>query len=237
MTSGIALLCGVNRSGNKQLWITDSTTLAQNATSPCLRLMPQFIDCIATNGTTSLPISFGSSTSTTSINGSIITLIGGNVGIGLTNPATKLHIADTNTWQTCLEIDGSSTNKYSFNVGGTANTAIGTNAMGIYDGNAAINRFIMVFVGGNVGIGITNPSSALQVNGTLNATTIQENGTSLALKYLLQTTASTTYQSNLNASTSLLGIGSNLTLINYSNLSNIPVGLITSNSASNHQSN
>jgi hypothetical protein len=33
MTSGIALLLGVNRTGNKQLWIGDSANLTQNATN------------------------------------------------------------------------------------------------------------------------------------------------------------------------------------------------------------
>ena len=80
-SGGIALLCGVNRSGNRQLWITDSTTLTQNTTSPVLRIFTQGIDCVATNGTSVLPISFGNSGATTTINGSSISLSGGNVNI------------------------------------------------------------------------------------------------------------------------------------------------------------
>jgi hypothetical protein len=51
MPSGIALLLGVNRTGNKQLWLCDSTDLTQNATNPVLRLMPNNLDCLSTNGT------------------------------------------------------------------------------------------------------------------------------------------------------------------------------------------
>ena len=51
--------------------------------------------------------------------------------------------------------------------------------------------------------------------------------------FLLQSTATSTYQPLLNSSTLLSGIGSNLTLINYNNLINIPTGLISSNATSN----
>jgi hypothetical protein len=38
MTSGIAFLLGVNRTGNKQLWIADSTDLTQNGTNICFKI-------------------------------------------------------------------------------------------------------------------------------------------------------------------------------------------------------
>ena len=56
-TDGIALLLGVNRTGNRQLWIGDTSKLTQNATNSCIRITSEgYIDCIATNGTTPLPI-------------------------------------------------------------------------------------------------------------------------------------------------------------------------------------
>ena len=73
-SSGIALLCGVNRIGNKQLWIGDSANLTQNTTNKILRLSPAGIDCTATNGTTLLPIYFGNLSAQTSIYGSYIYL-------------------------------------------------------------------------------------------------------------------------------------------------------------------
>jgi hypothetical protein len=73
MTSGIAFLLGVNRTGNKQLWIADSTDLTQNATTSVLRLTPTGIDCIATNGTTAKPINIGNTAGV---------FLGGNTCIG-----------------------------------------------------------------------------------------------------------------------------------------------------------
>ena len=76
VTGGIALLCGVNRTGNRQLWIGDSLNLAQNATNQILRLGLGGIDALATNGTTPLPIFYGNTSTQTSINGSSILLNG-----------------------------------------------------------------------------------------------------------------------------------------------------------------
>ncbi|MCF8462203.1 MAG: hypothetical protein K9G46_15885 [Flavobacteriales bacterium] len=64
--TGVALVNGVNRSGNKQLWIMDQDKVAtQNTTNAVIRLMPNasqgVIDAIATNGLTPLPLVVGSS--------------------------------------------------------------------------------------------------------------------------------------------------------------------------------
>lgn len=66
-TDGIALLLGVNRTGNRQLWIADTANLTQNATNSVIRITPGgYIDCIATNGTTPLPLIITGSTLTLS---------------------------------------------------------------------------------------------------------------------------------------------------------------------------
>ena len=91
-SGGIALLCGVNRSGNRQLWIADSANLTQNTTNPVLRIFVNAIDCVSTNGLNSLPILFGNSGATTTINGNNILLSGGNVGIGNPSPTAPLWI-------------------------------------------------------------------------------------------------------------------------------------------------
>ena len=80
-TSGIALLLGVNRDNNKQLWITNSANLAQNATNAVVRIGAEtegYIDCIATNGTTALPMAIGGSRITLNNN----TTINGDLTIG-----------------------------------------------------------------------------------------------------------------------------------------------------------
>ena len=80
VSGGIAFLCGVNRTGNRQLWIGDSLLLAQNTTNPVLRISITggiaSIDSLATIGNIVLPISFGNSANTTNINGSTINLNG-----------------------------------------------------------------------------------------------------------------------------------------------------------------
>ena len=91
VSGGIALICGVNRTGNRQLWIGDSLNLAQNTTNQILRLGVSGIDCIATNGTTSLPIFYGNGGAQTAINGSSIYL-NGNTGVGTDAPRTKMDI-------------------------------------------------------------------------------------------------------------------------------------------------
>ncbi len=58
-TDGVALLLGVNRTGNRQTWVADSANLAVNTTNPVFRISNNSIDCVATNGTTRLPRSFG----------------------------------------------------------------------------------------------------------------------------------------------------------------------------------
>ena len=89
----------------------------------------------------------------------------GNVGIGTTNPNAFLHIHNNNdNWQTSVVISGNNnTNKYGLNVGGSTNSEIGTAGMGIFDGNSTINRYVMVFKNGNIGIGTTNPNSRLHI--------------------------------------------------------------------------
>jgi hypothetical protein len=59
LSDEIAFLLGVNRSGNRQLRIADSANLAVKTTNPVLRIMNNAIDCVATDGTTRLPLSFG----------------------------------------------------------------------------------------------------------------------------------------------------------------------------------
>ena len=84
VSGGIALLCGVNRTGNRQLWIGDSLNITQNATNPVLRISigggSASVDCLATIGNIVLPISFGNSANITTINGST-TNISGNTNI------------------------------------------------------------------------------------------------------------------------------------------------------------
>jgi hypothetical protein len=61
---GIAFLLGVNRSGNRQLWIGDTDYLAQNSANPVIVINPAAgaITALSTDATTQLPLTLRGST-------------------------------------------------------------------------------------------------------------------------------------------------------------------------------
>ncbi|HEX6188170.1 MAG TPA: hypothetical protein VFZ40_08810 [Pyrinomonadaceae bacterium] len=81
-TDGIAILLGANRSGNRQMWVADSSLLAQNNTNPVIRFVPnsRSIEAVSTNGT-ALNLSLNAG--------------GGNVGIGTLAPTDTLSVNGT----------------------------------------------------------------------------------------------------------------------------------------------
>ena len=83
---GIAQILGVNRSGNRQLWIGDTALLTVNTTNPILKFSigsTPTISASATDGTTALPLN---------LNNSLTILANSNVGIGTNSPNTKLDV-------------------------------------------------------------------------------------------------------------------------------------------------
>ncbi len=76
-TDGIALLVGVNRTGNRQIWFGDSANLAASPTNTTIRISPNAgeVAAIATDGSAK-PLT--------------INLNGGSVGIGIV-PAFPIH--------------------------------------------------------------------------------------------------------------------------------------------------
>ncbi|MFC1566414.1 tail fiber domain-containing protein [bacterium] len=99
---------------------------------------------------------------------------GGNVGIGTTSPIVKLEvsngdllIANSNSWQTSITNENTSVTDgdWTWSVGGTSNNYIGPDSMGFYGGNTESYKLVISSIG-NVGIGTTQPSEKLEVNGT-----------------------------------------------------------------------
>lgn len=98
---GPAILCGTNRSGNRQLWIADSANLTQNTTNQTVRIgiltgvATTLIDATATDGVTGLPLDFQTSGGNLAIfrtgsygAGSRVLYIGNADTIPTTNPGS-----------------------------------------------------------------------------------------------------------------------------------------------------
>jgi len=90
-SDGISLLLGVNRVGNRQLWIGDSAALTPNATNSVLRIIPSTagaeIGSIGTDGLTSKPLTLEGGTLTINPGGDVIASGHYRLGPGGTNYA------------------------------------------------------------------------------------------------------------------------------------------------------
>jgi len=86
----------------------------------------------------------------------------GNVGIGTSTPGSLLHLASASGNGTVLRLVSTSTNGRDYGIG--SNFITGNGEFGIYDYTAAAER-LRISNNGNVGIGTSNPSQKLEING------------------------------------------------------------------------
>jgi hypothetical protein len=172
-TSGIALLSGVNRNNNRQLWVADGANLTQNTTNPVIRIIPltsssgsiATIDAISTDGLTRQSLNLGNNMNLHS---------SGNVGIGTTSPAYTL---DVNGSSNTIQATGINNTLYVPNcvfsnnstVGGAAVSSFLTPNMPVNSGNTCVYVGRSLSVGNSTSItynyaGSNNTANSISLN-------------------------------------------------------------------------
>ncbi len=174
--NGVSLLLGANRSGNRQLWIADSSQLTPNTSNTVIRINPNSrdISAFATDGVTSKTLSLNAS--------------GGFVGIGNVSPVAPLTVGNSTDRRGYVQLrnDGSSgpvLQLYNTLSGGrTYNIYSGFSASGTFDiadltaGN--ISR-LTITASGHVGVGTVTPQRKLHVSSASSSDgLLLDNGTS-----------------------------------------------------------
>ena len=153
-SGGLAFLLGVNRTGNRQLWIADSDRTASSSSNTVLRLMvfPDYaaIDAVSTSVTTKKLLVLGNA-------GNVEIANAGKVGINTngTTPLSLLHVKSTGSAD--IRLDGATSADLiqpnsapmTFSTGGVEGMRIGSS--------------------GNVGIGTNNPGALLHLSGSARA--------------------------------------------------------------------
>ena len=109
----------------------------------------------------------------------LINPLGGDVGIGTTDPQGELHVSSTGTTRVFFEGNSgrseirASNGNFAFFANGSADASGLNNTIFYRNGN---NESMRINTDGNVGIGLTDPSEKLEVNGTIKATDINFTG-------------------------------------------------------------
>ena len=226
---------------------TNKTSMTANRLLGCGATANQYDEITIGSGLsltgTTLSLSAGAGTSQWTSGTSLIYYNDGNVGIGTTAPARRLHLHN-NTASTSAFIqftDGTTTAATSrgsiigkqttqdlliYNYQGGANIHFGTAST-----TGTLVERMTIQGNGNVGIGKTNPSASykLDVNGAINATALHVNGVALAgqiqADWNQATTTALDFIKNkpaLLTNTSLLFNNQNIAHETYQDFNNIP---------------
>ena len=169
---------GFSTNGSERIRITDTGNVGIGTTTPKNKLD---VEGGAVIGATY------SGTNTAFTNG---LLVEGNVGIGTTSPFYKLEVVSTGGG---INLVGTNA-FFRWNSGDMQIKNEGSFKMGFYTYNvtdAALNQNMVIDTDGNVGIGASSPSEALEVNGNILASgTITPNGSDRKLKTNIRTLSS-----------------------------------------------
>jgi hypothetical protein len=136
----------------------------------------------------------------------------GNVGIGTTSPSSLLHLFSNSNTRINIDAPSSANSGFSLRSGGVEKSVIwrpsNTDDFAIWMSGTNSNTLYIKNTNGNIGIGTTNPSFTLDVNGTIDASTYVTTGA-------LYSTNQTTTNIVATASTiTNLSIPGTLTVVN-----------------------
>jgi hypothetical protein len=146
----------------------------------------------------------------------------GNVGIGTTTPNRQLTIS--NSSQTYMNLVNTATGGRDFVIG--SEVLSGAGRFVIYDSSSGGGYRMTIDAGGNVGIGTTSPTSALQVNGSAGGAEILlgSGSTGAGNNTYLQISRSASTGGYINVDAFKSGVGGTALALNAINGGNVGIG-------------
>lgn len=152
-----ALFLGIALAGGATVWATSIGTNLSVSGTLTNTGAATFSSTVGITGLTTM--TYASSTSISSSAGSWFATGGGNVGIGTSNPLTTLEVVGTASSTRVIVTSQSATTTVS-----TGGFTVGT------------TQLVVQQTSGNVGLGVTNPATVLEVLGTASSTGLRVGG-------------------------------------------------------------
>ncbi len=221
-TTGGSVLANIN--------LTDNNDLSLSTTSGNLIIGDASRDVYIGDGTNEVDIVFEQNGEIRSVAGKYITVNAGTVNatgvaVNTSSPTAVMHVYGSTPSGTVFNVEGTNGSLFSVvdNLSGTlmsVNNNAGLPVLEVFSDDKIVGgRFgqndFVVSSSGNVGIGVANPSTKLEVSGTITATTlVKSGGTSSQFLKADGSVDSTAYTTNTGTVTGIgAGSGMNFTFI------------------------
>jgi hypothetical protein len=211
-TTGGSVLANIN--------LTDNNDLSLSTTSGNLIIGDASRDVYIGDGTNEVDIVFEQNGEIRSVAGKYITVNAGTVNatgvaVNTSSPTAVMHVYGSTPSGTVLNVEGTNGSLFSVvdNLDGTlmsVNNNAGLPVLEVFSDDKIVGgRFgqndFVISSSGNVGIGLANPSTKLEVSGTVTATTFSGAGTNLTGTASSLTAGSVTTNANLTGDVTSVG--------------------------------